>query len=152
METYTLNTTDYDYRILQHEGFGGICKYIATPKKADRPKLLIKHENIQSACNAFMVSRLADLCNVYTPRAYLMSKNGETRRLFPMHPFIVGIEWVENFSPVDYDNVKASPALLQQYLDSMALYAMFCRIADTPQFAYRTLKAKIVLERPARSS
>lgn len=33
METYTLNTTDYDYRILQHEGFGGICKYIATPKK-----------------------------------------------------------------------------------------------------------------------
>lgn len=39
METYTLNTTDYDYRILQHEGFGGICKYIATPKKADRPKL-----------------------------------------------------------------------------------------------------------------
>ena len=140
METYTLNTTDYDYRILQHEGFGGICKYIATPKKADRPKLLIKHENIQSACNAFMVSRLADLCNVYTPRAYLMSKNGETRRLFPMHPFIVGIEWVENFSPVDYDNVKASPALLQQYLDSMALYAMFCRIADTPQFAYSPSK------------
>ena len=46
METYTLNTTDYDYRILQHEGFGGICKYIATPKKAGRPKLLIKHENI----------------------------------------------------------------------------------------------------------
>ena len=49
METYTLNTTDYDYRILQHEGFGGICKYIATPKKAGRPKLLIKHENIQPA-------------------------------------------------------------------------------------------------------
>ena len=69
-----------------------------------------------------------------------MSKNGETRRLFPMHPFIVGIEWVENFSPVDYDNVKASPALLQQYLDSMALYAMFCRIADTPQFAYSPSK------------
>lgn len=64
METYTLNTTDYDYRILQHEGFGGICKYIATPKKADTPKLLIKHENIQSACNAFMISRLAGLCGV----------------------------------------------------------------------------------------
>ena len=140
METYTLNTTDYDYRILQHEGFGGICKYIATPKKAGRPKLLIKHENIQSACNAFMVSRLANLCGVYTPQAYLMSKNGETRLLFPMHPFIVGIEWVENFSPVDYDNVKASPALLQQYLDSMALYAMFCRISDTPQFAYSPSK------------
>ena len=128
METYTLNTTDYDYRILQHEGFGGICKYIATPKKAGRPKLLIKHENIQSACNAFMVSRLANLCGVYTPQAYLMSKNGETRLLFPMHPFIVGIEWVENFSPVDYDNVKASPALLQQYLDSMALCSAGFRI------------------------
>ena len=74
METYTLNTTDYDYRILQHEGFGGICKYIATPKKAGRPKLLIKHENIQSACNAFMVSRFADLCGVFTPRAYLMTR------------------------------------------------------------------------------
>lgn len=140
METYTLNTTDYDYRILQHEGFGGICKYVATPKKEGIPKLLIKHENIQSACNSFMVSRLANLCGVYTPRAYLMSKAGETRRLFPMHPFIVGIEWVEDFSPVDYDKVKVSPALLQQYLDSMALYAMFCRISDTPQFAYSPSK------------
>ena len=53
-----------------------------------------------------------------------------------MHPFIVGTEWVEDFSAVDYGNIKKSPALRQQYLDSMALYAMFCRIADTPQFAY----------------
>ena len=57
-----------------------------------------------------------------------------------MHPFIVGTEWVEDFSAVDYDRVKESPVLRQQYLDSMALYAMFCRIADTPQFAYSSTK------------
>ena len=57
-----------------------------------------------------------------------------------MHAFIVGTEWVEDFSAVDYGNIKESPALRQQYLDSMALYAMFCRIADTPQFAYSPTK------------
>lgn len=57
-----------------------------------------------------------------------------------MHPFIVGTEWVEDFSAVDYGSIKEFPALRQQYLDSMALYAMFCRIADTPQFAYSPAK------------
>ena len=140
MGDYILNTVNYDYKTLNHEGFGGVCKYIATPKRVGYPRLLVKHENIQSACNTFMCSRLAELCGVYTPKAYLMSTSGETRRLFPMHPFIVGTEWVEDFSAVDYDRVKESPVLRQQYLDSMALYAMFCRIADTPQFAYSSTK------------
>ena len=140
MDRYILNTVDYDYKTLNHEGFGGVCKYIAAPKKDGLSRLLVKHENIQSACNTFMCSRLAELCDVYTPKAYLMSTSNETRRLFPMHPFIVGTEWVEDFSAVDYDRVKESPVLRQQYLDSMALYAMFCRIADTPQFAYSSTK------------
>ena len=136
MDDYILNTVDYNYTTLNHEGFGGVCKYIATPKRVGYSRLLVKHEKIQSACNAFMCSRLAELCDVYTPKAYLMSTTNETRRLFPMHPFIVGTEWVEDFSAVDYGSIKESPALRQQYLDSMALYAMFCRIADTPQFAF----------------
>ena len=140
MDSYTLNTVNYNYKTLSHEGFGGVCKYIATPKRVGYSRLLVKHENIQSACNTFMCSRLAELCGVYTPKAYLMSTSGETRRLFPMHPFIAGAEWVEDFSVVDYDRVKESPVLRQQYLDSMALYAMFCRIADTPQFAYSPAK------------
>ena len=140
MDRYILNTVDYDYKTLNHEGFGGVCKYIASPKRVGYSRLLVKHENIQSACNTFMCSRLAELCGVYTPKAYLMSTSGETRRLFPMHPFIVGTEWVEDFSAIDYGSIKESPALRQQYLDSMALYAMFCRIADTPQFAYSTAK------------
>lgn len=140
MGDYILNTVNYDYKTLNHEGFGGVCKYIATPKSEEHSRLLVKHENIQSACNTFICSRLAELCGVYTPKAYLMSTSGETRRLFPMHLFIVGTEWVENFSAVDYDRVKESPVLRQQYLDSMALYAMFCRIADTPQFAHSTVK------------
>lgn len=136
MDSYTLNTVNYNYKTLSHEGFGGVCKYIATPKRVGYTRLLVKHEKIQSACNTFMCSRLAELCDVYTPKAYLMSTSNETRRLFPMHPFIVGTEWVEDFSAVDYSSIKESPALRQQYLDSMALYAMFCRIADTPQFAF----------------
>ena len=140
MDSYTLNTVNYNYKTLSHEGFGGVCKYIATPKRVGYSRLLVKHENIQSACNTFMCSRLAELCDVYTPKAYLMSTSNETRRLFPMHPFIVGAEWVEDFSAVDYGSIKESPVLRQQYLDSMALYAMFCRIADTPQFAYSPAK------------
>lgn len=135
-----LNTVNYDYKTLNHEGFGGVCKYIATPKRVGYPRLLVKHENIQSACNSFMCSRLAQLCGIYTPKASLMSTSGENRRLFPMHPFIVGTEWVEDFSAIDYDRIKESPVLRQQYLDSMTLYAMFCRIADTPQFAYSSTK------------
>lgn len=140
MGDYILNTVNYDYKTLNHEGFGGVCKYIATPKSEEHSRLLVKHENIQSACNTFICSRLAELCGVYTPKAYLMSTSGETRRLFPMHPFIAGTEWVKDFSVVDYDRVKESPVLRQQYLDSMALYAIFCRIADTPQFAHSTVK------------
>ena len=97
MDSYTLNTVNYNYKTLSHEGFGGVCKYIATPKSVGYSRLLVKHENIQSACNTFMCSRLAELCDVYTPKAYLMSTSNETRRLFPMHPFIVGTEWVEDF-------------------------------------------------------
>lgn len=32
MDSYTLNTVNYNYKTLSHEGFGGVCKYIATPK------------------------------------------------------------------------------------------------------------------------
>lgn len=140
MDDYILNTVNYDYTTLNHEGFGGVCKYIATPKSEEHSRLLVKHENIQSACNTFMCIRLAELCGVYAPKAYIMSTSGENRRLFPMHPFVVGTEWVEDFSAVDYGSIKESPTLRQQYLDSMALYAMFCRIADTPQFAYSSTK------------
>ncbi len=34
MGNYILNTVNYDYKTLNHEGFGGVCKYIATPKSA----------------------------------------------------------------------------------------------------------------------
>lgn len=57
MDSYTLNTVNYNYKTLSHEGFGGVCKYIATPKRVGYSRLLVKHENIQSACNTFMCSR-----------------------------------------------------------------------------------------------
>lgn len=53
MDSYTLNTVNYNYKTLSHEGFGGVCKYIATPKRVGYSRLLVKHENIQSACNTF---------------------------------------------------------------------------------------------------
>ena len=48
MDSYTLNTVNYNYKTLSHEGFGGVCKYIATPKRIGYSRLLVKHENIQS--------------------------------------------------------------------------------------------------------
>ena len=56
MGDYILNTVNYDYKTLNHEGFGGVCKYIATPKRVGHPRLLVKHENIQSACNNYAAS------------------------------------------------------------------------------------------------
>lgn len=48
MDSYTLNTVNYNYKTLSHEGFGGVCKYIATPKRVGYSRLLVKHEKIQS--------------------------------------------------------------------------------------------------------
>ena len=55
MDSYTLNTVNYNYKTLSHEGFGGVCKYIATPKRVGYSRLLVKHENIQSACAMYIV-------------------------------------------------------------------------------------------------
>lgn len=44
MDSYILKTVDYDYKPLNHEGFGGICKYIATQKsEAVLRKLFLLH-------------------------------------------------------------------------------------------------------------
>ena len=72
MDDYILNTVDYNYTTLNHEGFGGVCKYIATPKRVGYSRLLVKHEKIQSACNAFMCSRLTELCDVYAGERVLL--------------------------------------------------------------------------------
>lgn len=59
MDSYTLNTVNYNYKTLSHEGFGGICKYIATPKRvgvlkasyqARKHTVRLQHLYVQSAC------------------------------------------------------------------------------------------------------
>ena len=42
-DEYILNTTDYEFTLFEHQGLGGIRKYIALPKKNQIPKLLVKH-------------------------------------------------------------------------------------------------------------
>lgn len=42
-DEYILNTTDYEFTLFEHQGLGGTRKYIASPKKKQMPKLLVKH-------------------------------------------------------------------------------------------------------------
>lgn len=59
MDSYTLNMVNYNYKTLIHEGFGGVCKYIATPKRvgvskascqARKRTVRLQHLYVQSAC------------------------------------------------------------------------------------------------------
>lgn len=59
MDSYTLNMVNYNYKTLIHEGFGGVCKYIATPKRvgvskascqARKHTVRLQHLYVQSAC------------------------------------------------------------------------------------------------------
>lgn len=78
-----LKTKDYDFTPFSHQGFGGTRKYIATPKKKNLPKLLIKHEGeFAPSCNNFIYSRVGQLAGVRTPKVYLMDVAKRDQHLF----------------------------------------------------------------------
>ena len=54
MDRYILNTVDYDYKALNHEGFGGVCNEKGWTFKAScqarKHTVSLQHLYVQSAC------------------------------------------------------------------------------------------------------
>lgn len=50
MDRYILNTVDYDYKALNHEGFGGVCKYAAAQFNIDFRKSFAVGNELRDLC------------------------------------------------------------------------------------------------------
>lgn len=146
VKKYILNTQDYTFAHFEHEGFGGIHKYTATPKKKGLPKLLVKHENSYAACSEFFTSRIAELLNIKTPTSYLMSISPEDKGLFET-PFVVGIEYIDDLTGViPYDHMDDDPSLRFDLINAFALYAMFGVHSDNLQCCYSPSRGIISID------
>lgn len=136
-----LKTKDYDFTPFSHQGFGGTRKYIATPKKKNLPKLLIKHEGEYApSCNNFIYSRVGQLAGVRTPKVYLMDVAKRDRHLFAS-PSVVGIEYIEGLEPVNMQVIKGNATLEKEFVDCFTLFALFTDFEDNMQYAYVPHKA-----------
>ncbi len=92
--TYILNTDNDTYELYLGGEFSGKI-LLATPKKMDLPKLLIKSENPSSACNDFMYSRLAGLLRILAPKDYIMNVSEKEKKLFDS-PDVAVIEYMKS--------------------------------------------------------
>lgn len=133
--TYILNTCDYNFTKYSDGGFSGRI-LLATPKKADLPKLLIKSDNPSSACNEFMYSRLGELLGIMLPKAYIMNVAPKDAHRFGS-PYVVGIEFMDGMHSFTLEEMRASELLRKEYAEQYALSALFYQ-DDRTQLTMRT--------------
>ncbi len=125
-------TSDYEFVPYSRQGFSGKL-YLATPKKADLPKLLVKHENPCSACNEFMFSRIAEVLDIPAPRAYLFIVAAQEKSLFHSS-FVVGIEYIDGLRGFDLDEVNSKKQWQTEYAAHFSL-AVLCSQEDSNQMS-----------------
>lgn len=131
-----LKTEDYDFTPFSHQGFGGKRKYIATPKKRNLPKLLIKHEGENNpTCNNFIYGRIGQLAGVRTPNVFLMDVSENDSHLFKS-PCVVGIEYIEGLVPPDMQAIRGNKTLEKEFVDCFTLFCLFTDFDDNMQCAY----------------
>lgn len=133
--TYILNTCDYNFSKHSDGGFSGRI-LLATPKKANLPKLLIKSDNPSSACNEFMYSRLAELLGIVIPKAFIMNVAPKDAHLFGS-PYVVGIEFMDGMQGFTLEEMRTSELWRKEYAEQYALSAMFFQ-DDRVQLTMRT--------------
>lgn len=133
--TYILNTCDYNFTKHSDGGFSGRI-LLATPKKANLPKLLIKSDNPSSACNEFMYSRLAELLGIVIPKAFIMNVAPKDAHLFGS-PYVVGIEFMDGMQGFTLEEMRTSELWRKEYAEQYALSAMFFQ-DDRVQLTMRT--------------
>ena len=122
-DEYLVDAAEYTYRPFEHQGFsGGLL--LATPKRADRPRLLVKHEMPCSACCEFMYSRLAQELQLPVAESFLMKVSAKDEKRFKT-PYVVGITYLEGLQRFSLEEVQQSPQLVHEYAGHYALAAMF---------------------------
>ena len=136
LDELILNTSDYSFTPFSHQGFGGRTKYIATPKKENLPKLLIKHRGeFAPPCNGFIYGRLGQLLGVNTPKTYMMNISKRNRSLFES-TCVVGMEFIDGLQPLDINTIKEKEFLKKQFIHCFLLSGLFTRFEDSMQCAY----------------
>lgn len=121
--TFILNTSDYTFTKFSSGGFSGNI-FLATPIKADLPKLLIKSDNPCSACNEFMYSRIGRLLGVITPNVYIMNVASKDGNNFGS-PYVVGIEYMDGMHRFTLEEMHSSKLWKKEYAEQYALAALF---------------------------
>lgn len=123
MDTYFLNTEDYDFSFFREGGFSGTL-YLASDKQDPSSKLLVKHQNPCSACNEFMYARLAQLLDIPASDTYLFRVAKEDSRRFKS-PFVVGIRYIDGLRAFTREEVRQSPSATADYAAHYALAVLF---------------------------
>jgi len=130
-----LNISDYTLKPYSSSGFSGLI-YMAEPNKKGLPPLLIKHKEVNSACNEFVACRIGNLLRVPVPQAYFMKAEKEDSRF--VSPYVVGIEYVDGLTGATDDELKSNSFLRFGYIQNHALQIMFSQsdriqLSKTPQ-------------------
>ena len=132
----TLNTVDYNFETFAHQGLGGTRKYIATPKREGLPKLLVKHGGeFSPSCSNYVYSRIGSAVGVKTPQAFLFNIAKQDRHLFDS-PCAVGLEWIEDISEVNVEEIKDDQKLEKDFINCFVLFALFTNFEDNMQCVY----------------
>jgi len=131
-----LKTKDYDFESFSHQGFGGRSKYIATSKKKDLPKLLIKHKGeFSPCCNGFIYGRLGQAMGVRVPQTFMMDVTKSDRHLFDS-PCVVGMEYIDGLVRLEMERIRGNGKLEKELIDCFILFGLFTRFDDNMQCAY----------------
>lgn len=123
MKTYLLTSEDYTFEYYRDGGFSGKL-YLASPKKGQGAKLIVKHENPCSGCNEFMYSRLAEILHIPAPKAYIFRVCEKDKPLFAS-PYVVGMEYIEGLRSFSMDELRGDYFTRFDYAGHYALAVMF---------------------------
>ena len=122
--------------LFEHQGLGGTRKYIASPKKKQMPKLLVKHGGEYSpSCSNYMYSRTGKAIGVTIPQSYIMRIAERDKHLFDS-PCAVGIEFIDGLQPVDLESIQGNKKLESDMINCFVLAGLFTRFEDLMQTAY----------------
>lgn len=131
-----LNISDYNLSRFSHEGLGGTRKYVAQPKNANQPKLLIKHGGeFSPGCSNFMYARLGKEMGVTIPQCYIMCFTPKDRHLFDTS-CVIGMEFIEGLQPTNLAIIKGNKKLETDLINCFVLAGLFTQFDDIMQTAY----------------
>ena len=130
---FFIDNADYLYQLFTNGGFSGQL-LLATPKKENLSKIIIKQGQPCSACCEFVYSRLAQEMHIPVPQAFLVKKSDCLENWPFKIPYAVGITYLDGLRPFTTKDLQNSTTMAFDYACHYALAVMFEQI-DTVQMA-----------------